>query len=194
MLKKIALIAYLITTISQLSWADTFKIDTPHSQINFSISHMVMFTVRGVFSDFSGTVEADVKSKSIQSIESSIMVESISTRDSERDEHLKSNDFFAAKQHPVIKFKSKKIIGSGNNITVIGDLTIRGITKSITLTGRYLGEMTDPWGNTRVGFLGHGKLKRYDYQVKWNKILETGGVMVGKDVQITLEIQLLKVK
>lgn len=194
MLKRIVLLAAFIAMVAQIGWAKTFKIDPAHSQVRFSVPHMVMFTVRGAFTDFSGTIEANVANKSLQSVEGTVAVASIDTREAKRDAHLKSPDFFAVEQYPEITFKDTKIIGSGNNITVIGDLTIRGITNRVTLTGRYLGQMSDPWGNVRVGFLAHGKINRHNFGVKWNQVLETGGVMVGKEVQITLEIQAIQQK
>jgi len=116
-------------------------------------------------------------------------MESINTRQTKRDQHLKSKDFFDVATYPEMTFTSTKISGSGQNIQVVGDLTLRGVTKPVTLNGAFLGEMANQGGGRRLGLVAHGTINRHDFNVSWNKAIETGGFVVGDDVEITLEVQ-----
>lgn len=189
MLDKIfTLIAAGIFT-AQIASAATYQVDPVHSQIEFTVDHLVVFKVSGSFNEYQAEIEADPGTKSLQSATADIKVASIDTREAKRDGHLLSADFFDAENHPVMTFASKRVEGSGDNITVVGDLTIRGTTKEVALKGSFRGENTDPWGNVRAGFSASTTINRHDYGLSWNKALETGGFVVGDKVTINLEIQ-----
>ena len=174
---------------AQLSSAATYKVDPIHSQVEFTVDHLVVFKVNGSFNEYEGEIEADSASKSLTSAKAEIKVASIDTREAKRDGHLLSADFFDAENHPLMTFNSNRIEGSGENITVYGVLTIRGTTKEVVLKGSFRGENTDPWGNVRAGFSASTVINRHDYGLSWNKALETGGFVVGDDVTIRLEMQ-----
>lgn len=174
---------------AQFAVAATYVVDPVHSQVEFTVDHLMVFKVSGTFNDYQGEIVADPATKSIQSATAEIKVLSIDTREPKRDDHLRSADFFDAENYPDMTFVSKKIEGQGNDITVYGDLTVRGTTREVALKGSYRGENTDPWGNARAGFSASTVINRHDYGLKWNKALETGGVVVGDEVTINLEIQ-----
>ncbi|MBF0289660.1 MAG: polyisoprenoid-binding protein [SAR324 cluster bacterium] len=176
----------------QFASAASYRVDSSHSQVHFTVKHLMISKVRGVFTEFEGQIEADPASKMLKSVKGVVQTASIDTREAKRDKHLRSDDFFSAAQHPTMTFTSKEISGSGDNITVKGDLTIRGNTKEVTLKGAFLGAVKDPWGNERVGFEASGEISRKDFGLKWNKMLETGGVVVGDNVKIQLEIEAIK--
>lgn len=189
MFKKIFTIFAVMIFVAQIASAATYQVDPVHSQVEFSVDHLVVFKVRGSFNEYQGEIEADSASKLLKSVKAEIKVASIDTREAKRDSHLLSADFFDSDNHPLMTFTSKRVEGSGDNITVFGDLTIRGTTKEVAINGRYLGENTDPWGNVRAGFSGSALINRHDYGLSWNKALETGGFVVGDEVKISLEIQ-----
>lgn len=192
MFKKILSAVFAILLSATFVSAATYKVDPVHSQLHFSVAHLVMFKVRGLFTDFSGTVEADPASQTLQSIRATITTSSIDTRIEKRDKHLRSEDFFAVDRFPQMKFVSKKIVGNGTDITIHGDLTIRDQTREVVLKGQYLGSNKDGWGNEVAGFEATGKINRKDFGLTWNKVLETGGVTVGEEVELGLEIQAIK--
>ena len=189
MFKKIITISIATIFAAQIAAAATYQIDPVHSQVEFSVDHLVVFKVNGAFNEYQGEIEADSASKSLTSTKAEIKVASIDTREPKRDGHLLSADFFDAENHPLMTFASKRVEGSGENITVVGDLTIRGTTKEVELKGSFRGENTDPWGNVRAGFSASTTINRHDYGLSWNKALETGGFVVGDDVTIRLEVQ-----
>jgi polyisoprenoid-binding protein YceI len=193
MLKKISLILMTSLLLAPLvAFAETYEIDTAHSQIHFKITHLMISTVRGSFTEYSGTVDVDTANKTLTSAQAVISTASIDTRNQKRDDHLRSADFFEVSKYPEIRFVSKKISGSGSDITVVGDLTIKGITKEVTLTGAFIGAVTGPWGKQRAAFEASGKIDRKDFGLTWNKLMETGGLVVGDEVEIGLEIQAIK--
>jgi polyisoprenoid-binding protein YceI len=169
-----------------------FAIDATHSEIGFGVKHMMVSKVRGRFGQYAGTIEiADdiVSSK----IELAVEMNSIDTRDEGRDNHLRSDDFFGAETHPTMTFKSTDIRHkSGDKFEVTGDLTIKGVTKPITLDVNYEGVVTDPWGAQRVGFSARGELDRFDYGVTFGAALETGGLVVAKKVALEFEIEAVR--
>lgn len=171
-----------------VTFAATYQIDVAHSQIHFTVPHLVFFKVRGAFIDYVGSVEIDENQK-ITAASATIKVASINTREAKRDAHLRSADFFDADNHPEMTFVSTRIEYSGEDITAHGKLTIRGVTRDVALKGRYLGQNTDPWGNVRAGFEASTTINRQDYGLSWNKALETGGVVVGDEVVIALEVE-----
>ena len=172
--------------------ATTYVVDAAHSQIHFSVTHLMFFKVRGTFNEFSGSVDVDPVAKTLSVARATINTATINTRDEKRDEHLRSDDFFDATNHPTISFTSKQVSGSADNIRVVGDITIRGVTKEITLKGSFVGAMTDHMGNERAGFVATGEVNRKDFGLNWNRALETGGVVVGDTVEIGLEIAAVK--
>jgi len=194
MIRKILLLIAVLISSAQFVSADVYQVDPVHSQLQFTVDHLMIFKVSGTFDDFQGTIEADPAAGSLTSARAVIKVASIDTREPKRDDHLRSADFFDAANHPELTFVSKRIEGSGNAITVYGDLTIRGTTREVALKGSFRGTNTDPWGNLRAGFSAGTVINRHDYGLRWNKALETGGMLVGDDVTINLEIQAVQVK
>ncbi len=183
---------FLLFLTSNSPAADTYVVDAAHSQIHFSVAHLMVFKVRGNFNEFSATVTVDPTQQTLTAASATIKTDSINTRNEKRDEHLRSADFFETGTFPEITFVSKKVSGSGDNIQVVGDLTIRGITRELTLNGSFVGAATDPMGNSRAGFEAVGQINRKDFGLNWNKALETGGFVVGDTVDIGLEIAAVK--
>lgn len=194
MINKLVFITAALLFSATFASAAVYKVDPVHSQVQFTVDHLVFFKVSGTFDDYQAELEADSAGKTLKSASATIKVASINTREQKRDDHLRSADFFDAANHPELSFVSKKIEGSGNDITVHGDLTIRGTTKEVALKGSFRGENTDPWGNVRAGFAASTVINRHDFGLNWNKALETGGFVVGDDVTINLEIEAVKVK
>ncbi len=174
--------------------ANTWKIDPVHSAAEFKVKHMMISNVRGRFSGVSGTLELDAADLTRSHIEASIEAASISTGDAQRDAHLKSADFFDAEKHPTLSFGSTRVERRGDGeLAVTGDLTIRGITRSVvfavegpTSPGK------DPWGNTRIGLSATTRINRKHFGLTWNAVLESGGILVGDEVAITLDVQFLQ--
>ena len=189
MLKKMTLLAIALLLTVPSAFAASYQIDPVHTQIHFTVPHLVVFKVRGNFNDVVGSVEADAANNSLTGAKATIQVASISTRNQKRDDHLRSADFFDAGKYPEMAFVSKKVEGSGSSITVTGDLTIKGTTKEVVLKGGFLGATTDPWGNQRAGFEATGMINRKEFGLMWNKALETGGMVVGDKIEIGLEIE-----
>ena len=172
-----------------MSW----NLDTTHSQIQFSVRHMMISKVRGEFPKFSGSVSLDENNPASASLDISIDVSSINTREAQRDGHLKSPDFFNVEVYPNITFKSTSVKVTGSNTAVLtGDLTIRDVTKPVSLDVEFLGFAKSPWGTTNAGFTASGKINREEFGLGWNVALETGGVLVGKDIDLNIEAELIK--
>ena len=163
MLKKILIPVAASLFAAQIALAATYQVDPVHSNVEFTVDHLVVFKVSGSFNDYQGEIEADPANKSLLSAKAEIKVNSIDTREPKRDAHLLSADFFDAENHPLITFASKRVEGSGDDIKVIGDLTIRGTTKEVILKGKFRGENTDPWGNMRAGFSASTTINRHDF-------------------------------
>jgi polyisoprenoid-binding protein YceI len=172
----------------------TWKLDPAHSVAEFKVKHMMISNVKGSFSGLSGTLSLDETDYTHSKVEVDIPVSSLTTGDAQRDGHLKSADFFDAEKFPAILFKSTNIDSNGGaNYAVSGDLTIHGITKPVTLAVEDVSEPSkDPWGNQRIGLSATTKINRKDFGLTWNSALESGGVLVGEDVSISLEIQFIK--
>jgi polyisoprenoid-binding protein YceI len=176
-----------------LSRAATYELDPAHTSASFSVRHLMVTNVRGEFGKVVGTVEYDEKEPTKAKVEATIDVSSITTRDEKRDNHLKSPDFFDAAKYPNITFKSKKVEKSAKGLRVVGDFTIRGVTKEVVLDVEGpTKEIKDPWGNAKVGAAATTKINRQDYGVKWNKSLDGGGVVVGDEVAIHVDVEMLK--
>ena len=170
----------------------SWKVDTAHTRLGFSARHMVISEVEGQFKDFDISVEAG-EDFADSEIEVTIKTASIETGNSDRDNHLKSPDFFDAVNHPEMKFVSSSIEKTGEDeFKLKGDLTIRGISKPIELDVTYGGRIKDPWGNDRAGFQVEGKLNRFDYDLRWNNLMETGGAVVGKMIKLICHVELIK--
>jgi polyisoprenoid-binding protein YceI len=170
--------------------AQIWTIDKAHSDIFFTVRHMVITKVRGRFAKWEGTLALDEQDWSKSHVEVSIDAASITTSDEKRDGHLRSADFLDAEKFPKLTFKSTKVEkASGDKLKVTGDLTIRDVTKSVTLDVELLGKAKDPWGNNKIAFNGKVTIQREEFGAKWNQALETGGVLVGKQVEIDLELQ-----
>ncbi len=171
----------------------TWKIDPAHSTAQFVIRHLMITNVRGGFSGVQGTVAYDPDDLSASSVDVIIDVNSLSTGDAARDAHVKSADFLDAEKYPTITFKSKTIAKGGDGLKVTGDLTIHGATKEEVLQVEGpTEEQKDPWGNTRVGASATTKIKRSDFGLTWNAALETGGIMLGDDLKVELDVSLIK--
>jgi len=167
----------------------TFQIDKAHSEATFQVRHLIS-KVRGRFSDFDGTIDFDQARPEQSQVSVTIRAASIDTGVADRDKHLRSDDFFAVDKYPTLTFVSTTIAPKGGNrYEVTGDLTMRGVTKSIVLPIEFLGAATDPWGNQKVAFEGEVTLNRKDYGLNWNAAIETGGFLVGDEVKVSLSIQ-----
>jgi polyisoprenoid-binding protein YceI len=171
-----------------------WNIDPEHSNIEFRVAHMMVSKTVGRFMDYRGFIEMDTDAKTFKAIEATINSASINTTNDKRDAHLRNADFLDVNQHPTMTYKMKHYKKQGDGYTVMGDFTLRGVTKQVILVGTFNGVTNDPWGNTRAGFSAEGKLNRKDFGMVWNKTLDNGGLVVGDDVQIRLEIECIKAK
>ncbi|MER7211940.1 YceI family protein [Streptosporangium sp. NPDC000239] len=171
----------------QLPAAGTFNLDAAHTRIGFMVKHMMVSKVRGHFDQFAGSVTV-AENPLESSAELTIKAESISTGVADRDGHLRGDDFLAAEKFPEITFRSTRVVGhSGDEFTVLGDLTIRDVTKPVELTVEYGGAGTNPWGQSVWGFSITTEIDREEFGLTWNQTLETGGVLVGKKIKIEIE-------
>jgi polyisoprenoid-binding protein YceI len=172
----------------------TYEIDPAHSSAQFIVRHMMITNVRGGFSRIKGTIVYDSDNPGASTVEAIIDAGTISTLDGQRDAHLKSADFLDVENHPTIMFKSRKVESKGSDEAIVtGDLTIHGVTREVALKVEGPSkEEKDPWGNIRIGASGATKIKRSDFGLTWNAALETGGIMVGDDLKIELEVQMIK--
>ncbi len=176
-------LASLIT--ASALFAGTYNVDVSHSNIGFKVKHLMISNVSGKFDKFNGTFEYDEKTKTVTSLTGNIEAASINTENEKRDTHLKSVDFFEVTKYPNLTFKLDKI----SDDSAFGKLTIHGITKDIKLDFENNGSIKDPWGNTRVGLSLSGKINRKDFGLTWNKALEVGGVVVGDEIKLDIELE-----
>jgi polyisoprenoid-binding protein YceI len=182
-----------MTATQTNSATGTWTVDAAHTETAFAVRHLMISTVRGRFGTVSGTVDFDEENPKNTKIDVSIDVSSIDTRQEMRDNHLRSADFFDVENHPKMHFVGKKIEGDiSGDFKVIGDLTIRGTTKQVTLDVTNEGRQIDPWGNDRVGISAKTKISRAEFGLTWNQALEAGGVAVGDEVKITIDTELTK--
>ena len=168
--------------------AGTWALDPTHSEVTFSVKHLAISKVRGIFERFTASI-VTAEDPSASTVEASIEVASINTNQKDRDKHLRTNDFFKADEFPNITFTSTSVVLNGDDISVTGDLTLRGVTKSVTLTGEFGGTVTDGYGQTKAGFTASTTINRHDYGVSWNAALEAGGLTLGDDISINFELQ-----
>lgn len=189
-----SLLAVIAVALPGSAFAADYVIDPSHTSVGFTVRHLMVTKVRGSFEKVSGTVKYDPNEPEKIVIDATIDAASINTGEAKRDEHLRSPDFFDVAKHPTLTFKSKKakVLGKGK-LEVIGDLTIRGVTKEVTLQVEGLDqEIKDPWGNVRRGATATTRINRKDFGLAWNQVLETGGVMVGEDVDIQIDVELIR--
>ena len=170
--------------------AGTWSIDPSHTSVGFSVRHLGLSKVRGRFSSFTGDVVV-AEDPAQSSVQVAVDVTSIDTRDEKRDEHLRTNDFFNATEFPTMTFTSTSVSGSGRDWQVTGDLTIRGVTRQVTLDTTFEGTASDPWGGSRAAFTATTEVDREQFGMTWNAALETGGVLVGKRVKIEIEAEVV---
>jgi polyisoprenoid-binding protein YceI len=170
-----------------------WQIDNAHSEIQFSVRHMMISKVRGSFDNFTGEIELSEENPAAATVDVTVDVASINTREEQRDGHLKSADFFDVETYPTMHFASTGVERTGDKSAKLhGNLTIRDVTKPVTLDVEYQGMAKSPWGTTSAGFTASGKLNRKDWGLNWNQALETGGVLVGEEVTISVEVELVK--
>ena len=171
----------------------TWTIDPTHSIAEFAVKHLVVTTVKGRFRDLEGTIEIDEAQPENSSVEAKIAVASVDTNVEDRDKHLRSDDFFNAEQFPYLTFRSTRIERLGEErFKLIGELTIRDVTKEVDLDGEYEGQIADPWGNQRAAFTATTQISRKEFGIRWNQALETGGAVVGDNVKITLHLEAVR--
>lgn len=175
--------------MSTTKWA----IDPTHSTVGFKVKHMMFTNVSGKFENYEANIVTEGDDFTKSNIEFSADINSIDTRNADRDNHLKSADFFDVENHPKMTFKASSFTKvDDENYEIAGDLSMRGVTKFVKLPAEFSGLMTDPWGNTKAGLNISGKVNRKDWGLNWNSALETGGVLVSEDVKLDIELQLIK--
>jgi polyisoprenoid-binding protein YceI len=171
----------------------TWQLDGSHSSIGFSVKHLMIATVKGSFAKFDVSFTGQENDLSKATVTAKIDASSIDTGNGQRDGHLRSADFFDVEKFPQISFVGKKIVGNPfGEFKLVGDLTIRDVTKEVTLDATFEGRAKDPWGNSRLGYAAKGKINRSDFGLTWNQALEAGGVMVSEEVKIAIEASFVK--
>jgi polyisoprenoid-binding protein YceI len=186
--KSLSLLLILMFGIGSISLWANYTIDKAHTKVGFEVVHMMISNVEGQFKEFEASFEYDEKTNTLKNIKAKIDVNSIDTANQKRDNHLKDTDFFDVKKYPYIEFVSNDSIKikPGEEKDIKGKLTIKGITKDIVLKVKYIGKIKDPWGNERIGFEATGKINRRDFGITWQKLLETGGVVVSDEVTLKI--------
>jgi polyisoprenoid-binding protein YceI len=186
----------MTTTLQQQTTTGTWTIDAAHTSVEFSAKHMMITTVKGRIADARGTIAIDAAAPERSAVQVELDAASIDTRNEQRDGHLRSPDFLDVQSHPVVTFRSREVRGArledGARFTVVGDITIRGVTREVALDATYEGSGRDPWGGERVSFSAETKIDRRDFGLTWNAALETGGVLVSNDVRIRLDVQAVR--
>lgn len=183
----------LSITFSGVS-ANNYSVDKSHTVVAFEVTHMVISKVSGKFADFSSTLTFDENNLDNFVIETIVKIESVSTENEKRDNHLKSNDFFNAEKFPEMVFKSSKVEKTENGYVAHGSLTIRDITKNIEMPFKVTGKITDPWGNDRIGIEASTEINRQEFDVKWSKSMDAGGLVVSDEVTIKINAEFIKNK
>ncbi|HEX2779093.1 MAG TPA: YceI family protein [Gemmatimonadaceae bacterium] len=185
-----------MATTTQPTSTTTWNLDAAHSLVEFSAKHMMITTVKGRLRDVTGSIQIDDQRPERSTVEVSFNAASIDTGVAQRDQHLVSADFLDTANYPTITFKSTRIEGaraeSGEEFTVVGDLTIRGTTREVKLTATYEGRGRDPWGGERISFTAKGKIDRREFGLVWNQTLETGGILVSNEIKINIEAQAVR--
>ena len=180
-------------TTQSAQQATTWHIDAAHSSADFAVRHMMISKVKGTFRVTEGAVVVPDGSSVPTSVEATIDAASISTREADRDNHLRSADFLDVEKFPLMTFRSNHIAPKGGSaFTIEGELTLHGVTKALQLDAEFEGEGTDPWGNARVAYSARTKINRKDYGLGWNQVLETGGILVGDEIEISLAVEAVR--
>lgn len=186
---KTMVLTVAVLAVATGAYATTYEIDPSHSSVSFKVAHLVVSKVSGKFQKFAGSVDYEKDKPKAWSAQAQIEAASVDTSLPDRDKHLRSADFLDAEKFPTIAFKSVRTEVKKGKTTLVGDLTLHGITKRIALDLAVSGTVKDPWGGERLGAVGTTKISRKDYGLTWNKALEAGGVAVGDEVEITLEVE-----
>ena len=186
----LGLTAAAVLLLSKANATDNYKIDPAHTSVGFSVRHMGVSNVKGHFDEFVGSLVLD--NGSVQEANATIQVKSVNTGIEKRDNHLRTADFFEAAKYPEITFKTKRVEKSGDQTILIGDFTMRGVTKEVRLPTTLSGPVKDPQGNTRIGLEAKTTVNRKDYGMKFNAVMETGGLMVGEEVTIEINAEAVK--
>jgi polyisoprenoid-binding protein YceI len=182
-----------MTTEQKTTALTTWAIDKSHSNVDFSVKHLVISTVRGHFRDFDATLHIDEDDPERSSVTATVEVASVDTNEANRDAHLRSDDFFNADDYPQIRFQSTRLERlKDNEFRLHGDLTIRDVTRPVVLDGEFEGRIQDPWGNERIAFSARTEISRQDYNVRWNQLLEAGGAVVSDRVKISLYVEAVR--
>ena len=180
-------------TMPQASAKTLWQVDPTHAHLEFAVKHLMINTVRGKFTDVKGTVRMDPAEPTGAEVDITIAAASVQTGVEQRDQHLRSADFFDAEKFPTLTYQSRKVTRvSDDEFKLVGDLTVHGVTKEVVLTVTPEGSVKDPWGGERTAYSAKGKLNRKDFGLVWNVLLEAGGVAVADEVKLTLEVELIK--
>ena len=180
-------------TTMQRGVRTTWAIDPTHAAAEFAVKHLMISTVKGQLGKVQGTISLDESDYTNSSVEATIDVAGLDTGEPDRDKHLRSPDFFEAERFPIIRFVSKRIErAKGDDYRIVGDLTIRDVTREATLEAELDGRITDPWGKERLGFSADTKFRRKDFGLEWNMALEAGGVLVGDEVKVSLRLEAVR--
>lgn len=170
----------------------SYSIDNAHTMVQFSVRHMMISKVRGQFEKFTGTINLDEANPSNTTLDIQVETASVNTREGQRDGHLRSPDFFNSEAFPYMIFKSSRVeVLDSAHANLYGDLTIRDVTKPLKLEVEFTGKAKSPWGMTSLGFMASGKINRKDWGLTWNQALETGGILVGEEIEIGIELELV---
>ncbi|MBM4134628.1 MAG: polyisoprenoid-binding protein [Nitrospira sp.] len=186
----------LVLGLGQAALAETarYDVDRDHSAIEFRVAHMMVSKTTGRFMDYSGFIEMDPEALTVKTIDATIKTASVNTNHEKRDAHLRGPDFFNVEKFPTMTYKLKSYRKIGEDYQAVGELTLLGVAKEITLVGKFNGVAKDPWGNIRAGFTAEGKVNRKEFGMNWSKQLDNGGLVVGDEVFIKLDIECIKVK
>lgn len=179
---------------SALAETARYDVDRDHSAIEFRVAHMVVSKTTGRFMDYSGFIEMDPEALTVKTIDATIKTASVNTNHEKRDAHLRGPDFFNVEKFPTMTYKLKSYRKTDEDYHAVGELTLLGVTKEITLVGKFNGVAKDPWGNIRAGFTAEGKLNRKEFGMNWSKTLDSGGLVVGDEVFVKLDIECIKAK
>lgn len=189
-----AVLVFMVWSSLVLAEPARWNVDPEHSTIEFRVAHMLVSKTTGHFTDYQGFIDMDAEAGTVKTIEATIKTASVNTNHAKRDAHLRNADFFDVEKYPTMTYRMKNYQKTADGYQAVGELTLRGVTKDITLTGNFNGVAKDPWGNVRAGFNGEGKLNRKDFGMVWSKTLDGGGLVVGDDVLIKLDIECIKAK
>jgi polyisoprenoid-binding protein YceI len=171
-----------------------WNVDPEHSTVEFRVAHMVVSKTTGYFTDYQGYIDMDAEAGTVKAIEAAIKTASVTTKHEKRDAHLRNADFFDVEKYPTMTYRMKHYKKTADGYEAVGELTLRGVTKDVVLTGNFNGVAKDPWGNFRAGFNAEGRLNRKDFGMVWSKTLDGGGLVVGDEVLIKLDIECIKAK